>query len=967
MLPPQLLLMLRLLQHIEGISADVKVVGSTAILTRNIDEMVNVDPHKVVCSQLPGNYSVHCNNRHLRVFWIPPQDESGNFIRAVPTFREVGSPRFTSFPDQLRPPGAQGRHYDRNGTRPNTVYEFGLNYVTAEGVVAIPPHGNKDFPRCFCTSPPDAPEAPTNFNCHYLHKNDYACEWMPGKDYGSPIEYYKLQYKAYNSSNMDNPKWVDLVEVPGSLTKANVTLPIRTPTEVRINAINAVGRSDITGRLVKPPLYYHTEKGWKAADVFTYGAIGLGVLFLLILLVILIIFKRRQASSKGSKSSFLINFNRGRGGNSGQVRMYNGSLQDNSFAATKTTSLSGPPFDILSSFEPAWSQEVNSLYGAGVTISGENNEALLNLNLIPASQLRFLRYVGCGAFGKVWEGRLLVAASGCPNSEDRFERVALKVRNVKSLSEVEFRREALLMQRYQHENIVRFYGISMDSPNHQCLILEMMEQGNLREYLHRSRPRLTPSQAEHLSRQEHTARSDRSSRQTETTEATTGESVCSGLGAFELHAMLTIPDLIRIMRDIARGCRYLEEQHFVHRDIAARNCLVSHNHQSGRIVKLCDFGLARDIYKNDYYRKRNEPKLPVRWMSPEAILEGLFTSKSDIWAYAVTCWEIMSLGADPFYGQVNLEVINLVLNGNVLSKPDNCPAALYDHMLQCWSRFPEIRPTFSDVCRKMEEFVEASNNAESPFSGPYIYRVPIGGSTIPSESTPTVGEPEWRRGNDGDDSALHINDSRVNLIHSNSLSMARCDGGSSSGSGVTSRQTRSLQRQVSCSRPAVDPGAPLSPGFFFTQHHQQQQQPPLPSPLYAHEASLTDSLARRGAPGLRRQLSDRYQYNRDPEEVDSMGYERPALMMTGPYFNTLQQGYRRASSPAHQYAPRSPPHYAIPARPPLTRDTNYGIMHHSLYVGSRGNQAINQGQTSNPMFQSAQFHSHTQMESPREF
>lgn len=67
------------------------------------------------------------------------------------------------------------------------------------------------------------------------------------------------------------------------------------------------------------------------------------------------------------------------------------------------------------------------------------------------------------------------------------------------------------------------------------------------------------------------------------------------------------------------------------RDIAARNCLVSHNHSSGRIVKLCDFGLARDIYKNDYYRKRNEPKLPVRWMSPEAIRDGLFTTKSDVW------------------------------------------------------------------------------------------------------------------------------------------------------------------------------------------------------------------------------------------------------------------------------------------------------------------------------------------------
>ena len=52
--------------------------------------MINVDPDKIVCPHLPGNYSVHCNNRSLRVFWIPPQDESGNFIRAVPTFREVG-------------------------------------------------------------------------------------------------------------------------------------------------------------------------------------------------------------------------------------------------------------------------------------------------------------------------------------------------------------------------------------------------------------------------------------------------------------------------------------------------------------------------------------------------------------------------------------------------------------------------------------------------------------------------------------------------------------------------------------------------------------------------------------------------------------------------------------------------------------------------------------------------------------
>lgn len=68
---------------------------------------------------------------------------------------------------------------------------------------------------------------------------------------------------------------------------------------------------------------------------------------------------------------------------------------------------------------------------------------------------------------------------------------------------------------------------------------------------------------------------------------------------------LTLHDLLSMCMDVTKGCRYLEEMHFVHRDLACRNCLVSQQ-VNGRIVKIGDFGLARDIYKNDYYRKEGE-------------------------------------------------------------------------------------------------------------------------------------------------------------------------------------------------------------------------------------------------------------------------------------------------------------------------------------------------------------------------
>ena len=99
---------------------------------------------------------------------------------------------------------------------------------------------------------------------------------------------------------------------------------------------------------------------------------------------------------------------------------------------------------------------------------------------------------------------------------------------------------------------------------------------------------------------------------------------------------------VKMSIDIAKGCEFLEQNKMVHRDIAARNCLVttlddSEANTSNILVKIGDFGLAREIYVCDYYQQGGNRLLPIRWMSPEAIFDGLFTTQSDIWCVTYKC------------------------------------------------------------------------------------------------------------------------------------------------------------------------------------------------------------------------------------------------------------------------------------------------------------------------------------------
>eukprot|EP00091_Calanus_sinicus_P002887 TRINITY_DN13004_c0_g1_i1.p1 TRINITY_DN13004_c0_g1~~TRINITY_DN13004_c0_g1_i1.p1 ORF type:complete len:172 (-),score=34.10 TRINITY_DN13004_c0_g1_i1:696-1184(-) len=128
--------------------------------------------------------------------------------------------------------------------------------------------------------------------------------------------------------------------------------------------------------------------------------------------------------------------------------------------------------------------------------------------------------------------------------------------------------------------------------------------------------------------------------------------------------------------DIAAGLAFLAEQKYVHRDVACRNCLVN----AGRSVKLADFGMTRPMFESDYYRFSRRGMLPVRWMSPESLADGIFTPMSDIWSYGVLMYEIITFGSFPFQGLSNKQVLENVKSGSILT----IPMGIKNNWAHCW-------------------------------------------------------------------------------------------------------------------------------------------------------------------------------------------------------------------------------------------------------------------------------------------
>ncbi|XP_004479965.1 tyrosine-protein kinase receptor UFO isoform X1 [Dasypus novemcinctus] len=299
-------------------------------------------------------------------------------------------------------------------------------------------------------------------------------------------------------------------------------------------------------------------------------------------------------------------------------------------------------------------------------ISEELKEKLRDV-MVDRHKVALGKTLGEGEFGAVMEGQL--------NQDDSVLKVAVKTMKIAicTRSELEdFLREAVCMKEFDHPNVMRLIGVCFQDSEHEgfpapVVILPFMKHGDLHSFLLYSR-----------------------------------------LG--DQPVFLPTQMLVKFMADIASGMEYLSTKRFIHRDLAARNCMLNENMS----VCVADFGLSKKIYNGDYYRQGRIAKMPVKWIAIESLADRVYTSKSDVWSFGVTMWEIATRGQTPYPGVENSEIYDYLRQGNRLKQPMDCLDGLYALMTHCWELNPRDRPSFAELREDLENTLKALPPAQGP-------------------------------------------------------------------------------------------------------------------------------------------------------------------------------------------------------------------------------------------------------------
>ncbi|XP_075228962.1 discoidin domain-containing receptor 2-like [Lycorma delicatula] len=284
----------------------------------------------------------------------------------------------------------------------------------------------------------------------------------------------------------------------------------------------------------------------------------------------------------------------------------------------------------------------------------------------PRHRLRMLSKLGEGAYQMVYmaEADGIPEYGGAPSLGKRLVAVKSLPLHATESEQLEFERDVRILAAIEDDNIARVLGVCF-SEKPLSVLMEYLPHGDLYQFL-----------------------------KTHTTIACDRTS-SSGAKTISLNTLLYMAT------QIASGMRYLESLNFVHRDLAARNCLVGKLYH----IKISDFGTDNELYANDYFKMENGMSLPIRWMAWESIYLGKYTTKSDVWAFGVTLWEILLLCQHrPYEELTDIDVLRSLAHLHnddgtfcFLPRPSAATKDIADVMTQCWCREPTERPMFREI------------------------------------------------------------------------------------------------------------------------------------------------------------------------------------------------------------------------------------------------------------------------------
>uniref|UniRef100_A0A803SMP8 Inactive tyrosine-protein kinase 7 n=1 Tax=Anolis carolinensis TaxID=28377 RepID=A0A803SMP8_ANOCA len=299
-------------------------------------------------------------------------------------------------------------------------------------------------------------------------------------------------------------------------------------------------------------------------------------------------------------------------------------------------------------------QEEVALNNLGSSSAASKRHSAGDKMHFPRSNLQTITPLGKGEFGEVF----LAKAKGIEDNETEMLVLVKSLQTRDEQLQLDFRREFEMFGKLNHSNVVRLLGLCREAEPHY-MILEYVDLGDLKQFL-----RISRSKDEKLKPQP-----------------------------------ISTKQKVSFCCQVALGMEHLSNNRFIHKDLAARNCLVSAQRQ----VKVSSLSLSKDVYNSEYYHY-HQTWIPLRWMPPEAALEDEFSTKSDVWSFGVVMWEIFTLGEMPYSKLADEEVLAGLQSGKMkLPHPEGCPSKLYKLMQRCWSASPKDRPSFSEIANMLGE------------------------------------------------------------------------------------------------------------------------------------------------------------------------------------------------------------------------------------------------------------------------